>query len=627
MSAITVLGIDTGGTHTDAVLLKFAQNGFEVLAQAKVGTRREDLAASVREVLTQLRHNAQAVSVAGAAEGDGAELLRSVSRVTLGTTLAINALVQNRADPVFLVLSAGPGLAPARAGLGDYVRVLQGGLDHRGEEVTPLHLDGLKAEAARVYAAGVRAAACVGKFSPRNAAHEEAAAAAVHGAGLRVTVGRRMSGRLNFPRRVATAYYNAAVERVHNEFLDAVEAALAEVGITAACRLLKADGGAVPLALARPEPVQSILSGPAASVMGVTALCPEAASGCSLLLDMGGTTTDMALLLDGSPVMDRDGMCINGRRTLVRALASVSIGVGGDSLVRIEGQGQNVPVTAGTNAATGTAVRIVTGPLREGPAQAFGGSNPTLLDALNVLHESAVLPTASFGSSGNAGSSGNLGLPDVVDAALPQPAGDAAASRRGIAAMAAMCGCTPEEVARQAVDDALHQIATAAHALIARVNAGPVYTLAALRQMRAVSPERVLLVGGPAEAVRPHLNAALNLPVFSPAHADTANAIGAALTLPTASLDVYADTSSRLLRAPALDIEESLGRNTTQEAVEARAKELLLAHLATAGVNDVLVEVVESDVFAVIDAYGRGSRDMRVSCRVTPGIAGYCKAL
>ena len=190
-----------------------------------------------------------------------------------------------------------------------------------------------------------------------------------------LTEGHRLSGRLNFPRRLATAYFNAAVGRLHGEFLDAVEAALADAGISAQVRLLKADGGAVPLELSRREPVQSILSGPAASVMGVLALCHGSdvmRQGCSLLLDMGGTTTDMALFVDGSPVVDRDGMRLEGRRTLVRALATVSIGVGGDSLITVD-------------ADSGALRPVKVGPLRDGPAMAFGGTQPTLLDALNAL--------------------------------------------------------------------------------------------------------------------------------------------------------------------------------------------------------------------------------------------------
>ena len=263
--------------------------------------------------------------------------------------------------------------------------VVPGGLDHRGTEVSPLTVSGLEAQAARWSAEGITAVACVGKFSPRNPAHEQRMAQALNresatsamnspnaasndaanvapnivtGASFSITLGHKLSGRLNFPRRIATAYFNAAVQRLHSDFLDAVESALAAAGVRAAVRLLKADGGAVPLSLSRREPVQSVLSGPAASVMGVLALCPAAREGCALLLDMGGTTTDMALAVDGSPVVDREGMILQGRRTLVRALASVSIGVGGDSLVSIDGHGD------------GASVRV--GPLRQGPAMAFG---------------------------------------------------------------------------------------------------------------------------------------------------------------------------------------------------------------------------------------------------------------
>ena len=509
----------------------------------------------------------------------GAAALGAVERVTLGTTLAVNALVQGRADTVGLALSAGPGLNPARFALGGHVCVAPGGLDHRGVEVSPLQTDGLARQAAAWRDAGVAAVACVGKFSPRNPAHERAmGAAAAKASGLPVTLGHRLSGRLNFPRRVATAYYNAAVQRLHNAFLDAVEAALADAGIHAATRLLKADGGAVPVSLSRREPVQSILSGPAASVMGVMALCPEAGRGCSLLLDMGLPTTDMALFADGSPVIDRDGMLLQGRRTLVRALASTSIGVGGDSLLTVEG--------------TGAATRVRTGPLREGPAMAFGGVRPTLLDALNAL-------------DGNSASGDR---------------GNVAASRDGVAALAVLCGLEPRVLAQKAVDDALARVTRAAHELIDAVNARPI-TLAALRNTRG-SADRIWLVGGPADCIRERLAAAFGLPVASPPHAAVANAVGAALTLPTAGLEIYADTGRGLLRAPALDLEERINKGFTLDAAERRAGELLAAHLAAEGVPDAAVEVLEADLFATLDDSGYGSKDIRVACQVVPGIAG-----
>ncbi len=679
---VFLLGIDAGGTHTDAVLLVQCPDASEdhaaspssqakadptarlprvrLLAAAKTRTKHDDLPASVREVLHAL---ARALDDDAAARAlGGASLLGCVSRVTLGATLAVNALVQDKADVVALALSAGPGLDPRRFALGRHVYVVPGGLDHRGTEVSPLDVSGLEAQAARWSAEGVTAVACVGKFSPRNPAHEqrmaqalsrESAASATNspnvasndalteapdvtpGVSFSVTLGHKLSGRLNFPRRIATAYFNAAVQRLHSNFLDAVESALAESGVRAAVRLLKADGGAVPLSLSRREPVQSVLSGPAASVMGVLALCPAAREGCALLLDIGGTTTDMALAVDGSPVVDREGMILQGRRTLVRALASVSIGVGGDSLVSVDGHG--------------SAASVRVGPLRQGPAMAFGGTSPTLLDALNTLHSAphasglgagAVMgdaQTSSLAQELHGGRTGELagkvagelatdmspGMAGNMTGELAGAlAGNVGASLSGMEALARQCGLEPCVLARKAVDNALDQIRRAADALAEAVNARPIYTLAGLRALEEARPVRAWLVGGPAACMGPHLPAALGMPVDCPPHTAVANAVGAALTLPTDAVEVYADTGSGLLRAPALDLTERVRKGCSLDALGERARELLLQRLEQAGAEGAAVEITEAESFATLDDNGFGSRDMRVVCQAVPGLAG-----
>lgn len=613
MSETYVLGIDAGGTHTDAVLLacdvpaevtapgEICAEGFgaealpsaRLVASAKARTCHDNLPASVREVLAALAKAAPDCDFG------------VISRVTLGATLAVNALVQDKADPVGLALSAGPGLDPHHFAMGAHVCVVPGGLDHRGVEVSPLRTASLPAAVMDWKAAGVAAVACVSKFSPRNAAHELAMSEAVQSAApqMPVTMGHRLSGRLNFPRRMATAYFNAAVQRLHNEFLDAVEAALAEADITASVRLLKADGGAVPQTLSRREPVQSILSGPAASVMGVLALCGGSKAmrqGCSLLLDMGGTTTDMALFVDGSPVVDRDGMLLKGRRTLVRALASVSIGVGGDSLLTVD-------------AAPGAARPVQVGPLRDGPAMAFGGPRPTLLDALNVLNSAAGHTTAGTDAHGIDGG-------DAV-------AGDVAASVAGIAALAAEHGLPPESLAQMAADDALAQVAAAAHTLTDGINARPIYTLAALKAVREARPQHVWLVGGPAACVARRMSKALNMPVETPQHADVANAVGAALTLPTDTLELYADTGRCVLTIPALELTERIGKGYSLSEARQRASALLRERLEAAGVSGARVEVTEADMFATLDDAGFGSKDIRVVCQVVPGLSASMKIM
>ena len=546
------LGIDAGGTHTDAVLLHEGT----ILAAAKAATQHDNLPASVRAVLGDLP------------AGD----LRRVRRVTLGTTLAVNALVQGKADAVGLVLSAGPGLAAQRFGLGDFVHVLPGGLDHRGVEVEGLDTRSLGTVARQWTEAGVGAFAAVGKFSVRNPAHEQAVARLLEPLG-RVTQGHSLSGLLNFPRRVAGAWCNSAVWRLHQDFLDAVQGVLDEFGVEAEARLLKADGGAAPLALSRRQPVDSLLSGPAASVMGVLALCEVA--GDSLLLDMGGTTTDVALFAGGSPVLDREGMLVRcagqERRTSVRSLATRSLGVGGDSLLTVHGG----------------AVRV--GPQRVGPALAFGGGLPTLLDALNVLE--------IYGT-----------------------AGEAALSRAGVEALAVAHGMTARNLAQEAVTTAVQSIKEAAQDLLRAVNASPVYTLVALLHERPVQPTRVWLVGGPAKLMAALLQEALQLPVTVPEHSAVANAVGAALTLPTAQLELFADTMQGMLHVPFLDISRQVGRNFSLDSAQAEALALLRGHVpAEAGQE---AEMLEAEIFATLDERGRGGRDIRVRCQFRPGIVG-----
>ncbi len=143
-----------------------------------------------------------------------------------------------------------------------------------------------------------------------------------------------------------------------------------------------------------------------------------------------------------------------------------------------------------------------------------------------------------------------------------------------------------------------------------------------LRAAGRIAPDRILLVGGPAACMRTRMAKAFGLPVVLPPDADVANAVGAALTLPTASLEIYADTSRARLRAPSLDHEEPLGRGFTLEAAKKRAMELLTEHMAASGARCAQVEVTEADIFATLDESGRGSHDIRVSCQAVPGIAG-----
>ncbi len=360
-----LIGLDVGGTHTDSVLI--GREG--IRAQAKVPTVHDNLLESViggvRAVLEGVDPSA-------------------VARVNLSTTLSTNAIVEGKAEKVGVIVTAGPGIDPASMTIGPHYAVVAGSIDHRGVEVMGLDGRGLESALKPFRKAGLRVFAAVGKFSTRNTAHENAIRDALAPHSDFTTAGHMLSGRLNFPRRIATAYYNSAVWRRYTEFADAVEKGMRSLGISAPLCVLKADGGTMPLGLSRTLPVETILSGPAASVMGIIALCDMRDD--SVLLDIGGTTTDIAVFASGAPLIEPDGIALGGRRTMVRALCTRSIGVGGDSSLGFSD------------------ARVTVGPERRGPSMADGGSRPSLIDACNV---------AGFCSYGNTADSAK-GIADLA---------------------------------------------------------------------------------------------------------------------------------------------------------------------------------------------------------------------
>ena len=302
-----IIGLDVGGTHTDVVLL--GNKG--LLRAVKVPTDSQDLFHTILEGLNDITRDI-----------DPADIRRAV----LSTTLTTNTIIQKRTAPVGMLVSAGPGIDPELFRTNDHYFAVAGCMDHRGREIDPIDVDEIRWVAERFRAHAIRHVGVVGKFSPRNPDHELAIADVLQTDFDKVFLGHHISGHLNFPRRIATTYLNASVYPIHKEFFEAVERSLREKGLSVPIRLLKPDGGNMRFQSAVDHPAQTILSGPAASVMGALASAPP--KGATLLLDIGGTTTDMAILIDGVPLLAPQGIQIGEYKTLIRALKTQSIGVG-----------------------------------------------------------------------------------------------------------------------------------------------------------------------------------------------------------------------------------------------------------------------------------------------------------
>ena len=334
-----LLGIDVGGTFTDAVILEQG----EIAAQAKRATTHDDVLHCVLAALDAVLQP---------------ELAAKLERVVISSTIVTNALTEGRLDEVFLAVIAGPGMNIA-GHLPVTPCYLQGYVDHRGKITA--QLDMLKLLKQR----GKGVAAVSGKFSVRNPQLEYQAEHELKKCGYKkIFLGSGLSGELNFVRRTNSAYFAAQVYELFAHFCERIREALAERGVDAPVHILKADGGTLPLAVALEQPVEAVFTGPAASVLGIEALAAPAVN--SISLDVGGTTTDIAFWENGLPLMAKRGAVINGFPTAVRAFHMRSVGIGGDSRIHKTADG------------------YIVGPEREGPAAAVGGEAATLSDALIV---------------------------------------------------------------------------------------------------------------------------------------------------------------------------------------------------------------------------------------------------
>lgn len=318
-----LLGVDTGGTYTDAVIID--DEADKVVGSAKSLTTRPDLALGVGRAID-------------AALADSSVRASDVAMVSLSTTLATNALVEGQGGKVALVFIGFEDAELNRAGLidalnGDPVIALAGGHNHAGSEVAPLDLQVLETEIAALEA-GISGFAVASSFATRNSAHEIAARDLIRAkTDLPVTCSHELSSALGGPKRALTAVLNARLIGMIDRLISACENHLTAVGIDARLMVVRGDGALVSADMAREKPIETILSGPAASIAGASWLTGETDA---LVSDIGGTTTDVCLLRDGRPKIDPEGARVGPYRTMIEAVAMRTSGLGGDSEVHVE---------------------------------------------------------------------------------------------------------------------------------------------------------------------------------------------------------------------------------------------------------------------------------------------------
>ncbi|MDR0355525.1 MAG: hydantoinase/oxoprolinase family protein [Deltaproteobacteria bacterium] len=330
-----ILALDTGGTNTDVVLYE-PESGV-VLAEAKSATTHHDLGLGIVGALTAL-----------AAKTDLSAVSRRLRSVNLSTTLATNAIAEgygHRVGLVMIGLDSGQDLV--RELLSKLPAVspifVDGGHDYYGRQDLPLDETALlrKVEEA---APLVSAWAVSSFFSVKNPAHELRAQELIKTISDKpITLGRSLTGELGAMRRAATAALNAGLVVIVNRLLDAVAEALEKMNISAPVMVVKGDGGLVGEAWARARPIETVVSGPAAGLVGAMRLARgflSAGQKNLWVLDVGGTTSDLAYLKDGRPKVNIDGAKVGGWHTMVEAVDISTRGLGGDSLIEIDVDGE-----------------------------------------------------------------------------------------------------------------------------------------------------------------------------------------------------------------------------------------------------------------------------------------------
>ena len=567
-----LLGLDVGGTFTDAVII----DGHRVVATAKRRTTKDNLMNGIGEALDAVL------------EGYDTS---NIEQVTLSTTVVTNTIVEEKEQVVDLYVVTGPG-----RNVDDIFPVkpiyLQGYTDHRGIVVERTPADAVRGIANMVQArSGTDLAAVSAKFGVRNPQEELSITEELKNIYHAISNGSLLSGSLNFPRRTISAYFNSAVTPVFTVFKKNVEDALSARNIVAPLHILKADGGSLPVEHMVSRPVETAFTGPAATVLGLSAL-GVIGNQHTVALDIGGTTTDISLWKHGRPLMTKNGVSIREYPSAVRSFAVTSVGIGGESVVRLKNG------------------NLTVGPERVGPSVALGGVEPTLGDALIVLGH------ANYGDF-NLASRALQDLADAIQAALQS--NNINTSNNQLTLIK-----TASDVAKLILQNALETIQRGVDEVITVENKCPIYVVADIVNPDIFVPEHIVVVGGTAPSLGASIGEYMDLPITIPENAAVANAIGAALALSTIELTVHVDTKRRLLVIPELGIKQQNCTLKRAEQVVERAKEALSEEALRLGLDTAQeIEIISIEDFPVVEGWQSMERLITVKVQLAAGVKHY----
>lgn len=522
-----IIGIDVGGTHIDGVVLK----NRKILTFYKEPYLKDTMVASIHKLITRLTKGLN---------------LETVS-IHLSTTISTNTIASNTGTRTSLILETGPGRNYDFSHLDADIFYLDSYIDHQGTEIKAINPATLESFRDKL---NQKSLGVIGKFSTRNQSHEKFVANYFKEDFNFITEGHILSGKLNYPRRVETTYLNNYVYYTFLPFAKEMKNLFNQVAV------LKADGGTMSLEAAINKPVETIMSGPAASFMGMKALMSQESDG--ILLDIGGTTTDVFFTVNQEPLFEPKGITIGKHKTLVRSIYSIVLPLGSDSIVsynngKIEFQ------------------------LRKGFAIGFGGNAVTLTDALIVLRKM----TAPHQ---------NESIKAIQKLSINE---------------------NINRLALNIVEEFVRKIKALINDELDKINQKPVYTIKEVLEDRRIKPSFIQAVGGSAKALETYFERIFKLPYEVPVEHAYANALGAVLAKETDVITVLANTKLGVLSVPERGLEKSIVHNfDLQQAIN--VAQILL--------KTTEIDLIEAQSFNMVSYDQASFKNIRVVAQVKPGL-------
>lgn len=544
-SAHFVIGIDTGGTYTDAVVLDSGTG--RVLAGAKAPTTAHDPAMAIGRAL------AEVLAASNVEPG-------RIGLVTVSTTLATNALVEDKGAEVGLFVIGHDRRLHVPAADS---RFIPGGHKARGVEVEPLGMEFLLKGIAAMRG-HVDAYAVCALLACDDPTHELVAAKAIELTDPKPVFCSHQASRLpGIEERAATAVLNARLLPVMRDFLQSIARSMQRLGLSCPVRIVRGDGKSMDLDQALHNSSSTVASGPAATALfGARA----AAGDTAVIVDVGGTTTDITLIRDGRPVIREEGMTIGAWRTHVRAVEMYTVGLGGDSVTQVSnglislGPARVVPLSQAGLHLEGAALDAVENPsdwlgtdMRGQCVHLAPGTDPDDDPILRLLAErgpatpwqlrrdidmaesSLEKAIARLQAARRVVSCGFTPT-DALHVLGRLSLGNADASRRGAEVLGRSCGMPPREFCLRVLEQAEESIAATILTALSAREVGP--ALARFMGQTLDNPlldisirlrPRIIGIGAAAPFLLPAVAERLGTEAVFPEHFEVGNALGAAI--------------------------------------------------------------------------------------------------